>query len=97
MCAALIDTILFHSVMHVLTMCFGICSQNVGWWNCRVGKQIVDVASFLVRVDSQKHIDFALSSPLGGGRPGRVKRRNLKAASKKAAGGDGDEEEEDDD
>jgi small subunit ribosomal protein S9e len=28
----------------------------------RVGKQIVDVASFLVRVDSQKHIDFALSS-----------------------------------
>jgi small subunit ribosomal protein S9e len=63
----------------------------------RVGKQIVDVASFLVRVDSQKHIDFALSSPLGGGRPGRVKRRNLKAASKKAAGGDGDEEEEDDD
>jgi small subunit ribosomal protein S9e len=64
---------------------------------CRVGKQIVDVASFLVRVDSQKHIDFALSSPLGGGRPGRVKRRNLKAASKKASGGDGDEEEEDDD
>jgi small subunit ribosomal protein S9e len=63
----------------------------------RVGKQIVDVASFLVRVDSQKHIDFALSSPLGGGRPGRVKRMNLKAASKKAAGGDGDEEEEDDD
>ncbi|CAK9874254.1 unnamed protein product [Sphagnum jensenii] len=63
----------------------------------RVGKQIVDVASFLVRVDSQKHIDFAISSPLGGGRPGRVKRRNLKAASKKAAGGDGDEEEEDDD
>jgi ribosomal protein uS4 len=62
---------------------------------CRVGKQIVDVPSFLVRVDSQKHIDFALSSPLGGGRPGRVKRKNMKAASKKASGGDGDEEEED--
>ncbi|KAG6550555.1 hypothetical protein Mapa_007924 [Marchantia paleacea] len=60
----------------------------------RVGKQIVDVPSFLVRVDSQKHVDFALSSPLGGGRPGRVKRRNMKAASKKAAGGDGDEEED---
>lgn len=28
----------------------------------------------MVRVDSQKHIDFALSSPFGGGRPGRVKR-----------------------
>lgn len=57
----------------------------------------MDVPSFLVRVDSQKHIDFALSSPLGGGRPGRVKRKNMKAASKKASGGDGDEEEEDDD
>jgi small subunit ribosomal protein S9e len=74
-----------------------VCSLNVVCQHFRVGKQIVDVASFLVRVDSQKHIDFALSSPLGGGRPGRVKRRNLKAASKKAAGGDGDEEEEDDD
>jgi ribosomal protein S4 len=41
---------------------------------CRVGKQVVNVPSFLVRVDSQKHIDFALSSPLSGGRPGRVKR-----------------------
>lgn len=42
-----------------------------------VGKQVVDVPSFLVRVDSQKHIDFALTSPFGGGRPGRVKRKNL--------------------
>lgn len=43
-----------------------------------MGKQIVNVPSFMVRVDSQKHIDFALNSPFGGGRPGRVKRRNLK-------------------
>lgn len=43
---------------------------------CRVGKQIVNVPSFIVRVDSQKHIDFALNSPFGGGRPGRVKRKN---------------------
>lgn len=50
----------------------------------RVGKQIVNVPSFLVRLDSQKHIDFALTSPLGGGRPGRVKRRN----QARAAGGD---------
>jgi len=56
----------------------------------RVGKQIVNVPSFLVRTDSQKHIDFALNSPLGGGRPGRVKRKRMAAA----AGGDGDEEEE---
>merc|ERR1719352_210635 len=34
-----------------------------------------------IRVESEKHIDFALTSPLGGGRPGRVKRR------KQAAGG----------
>ena len=44
-----------------------------------VGKQIVNVPSFMVRVDSQKHIDFALNSPFGGGRAGRVKRRNVKA------------------
>lgn len=56
---------------------------------------MVNVASFMVRVDSQKHIDFSLTSPFGGGRPGRVKRRNQKAAAKKAAGGAGDEEEED--
>lgn len=60
----------------------------------RVGRQVVNIASFMVRVDSQKHIDFSLTSPFGGGRPGRVKRRNQKAATKKTAGGDGDEEEE---
>lgn len=31
----------------------------------RVGKQIVDIPSFIVRLDSQKHIDFALTSPYG--------------------------------
>ena len=55
----------------------------------RVGKQIVNVPSFLVQVDSQKHIDFALNSPFGGGRPGRVKRRNMQRN-----GGGEDEEEE---
>ena len=53
----------------------------------RVGKQIVNVPSFLVRVETQKHIDFALNSPLGGGRPGRVKRRRM--AQKAAAAGGG--------
>lgn len=56
---------------------------------------MVNVPSFMVRMDSQKHIEFSLTSPFGGGRPGRVKRKNQKAAAKKAAGGDGDEEEED--
>ncbi len=59
----------------------------------RVGKQIVNVPSFIVRLDSQKHIDFALTSPFGGGRPGRVRRKKAKAAEKKDDEG-GDEEEE---
>jgi len=58
-----------------------------------VGKQIVDVPSFVVRLDSQKHIDFALTSPYGGGRPGRVKRKRAAAAAKKEEGGDEEEEE----
>merc|ERR1712225_180605 len=41
----------------------------------RVGKQIVNVPSFMVRTESQGHTDFALSSPFGGGRPGRVRRK----------------------
>merc|ERR1711939_108370 len=49
----------------------------------RVGRQIVNVPSFVVRLDSQKHIDFALTSPYGGGRPGRVRRKKAKAAEKK--------------
>ncbi|KAK2571784.1 40S ribosomal protein S9 [Acropora cervicornis] len=59
----------------------------------RVRKQLVNVPSFIVRLDSQKHIDFALNSPYGGGRPGRVKRKNLK---KKQGGGSGGEEEDED-
>ena len=59
-----------------------------------MGKQIVNVPSFIVRLDSQKHIDFALTSPFGGGRPGRVKRKKAKAAEKKDEGDGGEEEEE---
>jgi small subunit ribosomal protein S9e len=58
----------------------------------RVGKQVVNVPSFVVRLDSQKHIDFALTSPYGGGRPGRVKRKRAAAAAKKEEGGDEEEE-----
>lgn len=58
----------------------------------RVGKQIVNVPSFVVRLDSQKHIDFALTSPYGGGRPGRVKRKRAAAAAKKDEEGDDDDE-----
>ncbi|KAG2181603.1 hypothetical protein INT44_008418 [Umbelopsis vinacea] len=55
----------------------------------RVGKQIVNIPSFIVRLDSQKHIDFALTSPYGGGRAGRVKRKRAKSS-----GGNGEEEED---
>eukprot|EP00656_Telonema_subtile_P013776 TRINITY_DN16_c0_g1_i10.p1 TRINITY_DN16_c0_g1~~TRINITY_DN16_c0_g1_i10.p1 ORF type:complete len:114 (-),score=24.66 TRINITY_DN16_c0_g1_i10:217-558(-) len=55
----------------------------------RVGRQIVDIPSFMVRVESQPHIEFALSSPFGGGRGGRVKRKSLAAK-----GGAGDEDDE---
>merc|ERR1719432_196915 len=57
----------------------------------RVRKQLVNVPSFIVRLDSQKHIDFSTNSPYGGGRPGRVKRKNLKKG-----GGGGNGEDEDD-
>ncbi len=50
----------------------------------------MDVPSFIVRVDSQKHIDFALTSPFGGGRAGRVKRKRAKAKEQK----EGEEAEE---
>lgn len=63
----------------------------------RVGKQIVNVPSFIVRVDSQKHIDFALNSPFGGGRPGRVKRKNANKTKSGGGGGGGDDEEEEED
>jgi small subunit ribosomal protein S9e len=53
----------------------------------------VNVPSFVVRLDSQKHIDFSLTSPYGGGRPGRVKRKRAAAAAKKEEGGDEEEEE----
>merc|ERR1712115_606834 len=56
----------------------------------RVGKQVVNVPSYIVRLDSQKHIDFSLKSPLGGGRPGRVKRKN----AKKPKGGDAGSDDE---
>ena len=62
----------------------------------RVGKQMVDVPSFMVRLDSQKLIEFATTSPYGGGRPGRVARRTARNAASKAAGGsnNNDEDEE---
>ncbi|XP_038179803.1 LOW QUALITY PROTEIN: 40S ribosomal protein S9-like [Arvicola amphibius] len=59
----------------------------------RVRKQLVNIPSFIVCLDSQKHIDFSFQSPYGGGRPGRVKRKNAKKGQ--GGAGTGDDEEED--
>lgn len=61
----------------------------------RVRKQLVNVPSFVVRLDAQKHINFALNSPFGGGRPGRVRRKKeKKAAAGGGAAAEGGEDEE---
>jgi len=57
----------------------------------RVGKRMVNVPSFMVRVESEKVIEFALTSPFGAGRPGRRKRKTLKEG-----GGGGAKEDKDD-
>merc|ERR1712083_553075 len=54
----------------------------------RVGKQIVNIPSFMVRTDSQGHTDFGLTSPFGGGRPGRVRRKTMAAGGGDDAGSD---------
>lgn len=41
----------------------------------KVGQQMVNVPSFLVRSDSEKHINYTDDSPYGQGRPGRVARK----------------------
>lgn len=51
----------------------------------RVGGQVVNSPNFIVRLDSEKHIDLARGSSLAGGKPGRTKRRRNKAAEGGAA------------
>jgi len=61
----------------------------------RVGKRLVNVPSFMVRLESEKHIEFALTSPLGGGRHGRVKRKKLREGKKDGGDDEAAAEEED--
>mmetsp|Transcript_20604 Transcript_20604/g.21268 ORF Transcript_20604/g.21268 Transcript_20604/m.21268 type:complete len:197 (+) Transcript_20604:56-646(+) len=58
----------------------------------RVGKQVVNVPSYLVRIDSEKHIDLAVNSPYGQGRPGRVARKRAAQRAAAAGGSGGDDE-----
>lgn len=58
----------------------------------RVGKRMVNIPSFMVRVESEKVIEFALTSPFGAGRQGRRKRKTLK----NGGGDDGDKNDDED-
>ncbi|XP_041334170.1 40S ribosomal protein S9, partial [Pyrgilauda ruficollis] len=73
---------------------FGVLTRGFFWGfgGGRVRKQVVNIPSFIVRLDSQKHIDFSLRSPYGGGRPGRVKRKNAKKGQGGAGGAEDEEE-----
>lgn len=46
----------------------------------RVGKQIVNAPSFLLRTESEGHVDFSARSSIAGARLGRVKRKKAKSA-----------------
>ena len=48
-----------------------------------VGKQLVNIPSYLVRVASEPHVQHSLPSCIKTGRPGRVAKRKLKAGGKK--------------
>jgi small subunit ribosomal protein S9e len=52
---------------------------------------VVNIPSFTVQLDSQKHIDFSLKSPFGAGCLGRVKRKNLRKATRRGGVADKDE------
>ncbi|KAF3420788.1 hypothetical protein E2986_04398 [Frieseomelitta varia] len=88
-CAMLCTNVFFQAGhLSVRKLALNVCLVLV---DTTVRKQVVNIPSFIVRLDSQKHIDFSLKSPFGGGRPGRVKRKNLRKGSAGAA----PEEEED--
>ena len=55
----------------------------------RVGKQLVNSPSFIVRTDSEGHIDFAANSPFNPntGRKGRVARKKAKSGVRVCLGG----------
>ena len=48
-----------------------------------VGKQLVNIPSFLVRVNSEPHVQHSVTSCIKTGRPGRVAKRKLKQGKTK--------------
>ncbi|XP_040197468.1 40S ribosomal protein S9-like [Rana temporaria] len=55
----------------------------------RVRKQVVNIPSFIVRLDSQKHIDFSLHSPYGGRHTQLLGRAQAPGSSKLELGNTG--------
>ncbi|XP_016849250.1 small ribosomal subunit protein uS4-like [Anolis carolinensis] len=72
------------SIQHAQVL---ICHRHI-----HLRKQVMNIPSFIVHLDSQKHIDFSLHSPYGGGRPDHVKRKNVKKGQAGCGGGDDEEE-----
>ena len=56
-----------------------------------VGKQLVNIPSYLVRVSSEQHIQFAHNSTLKTGKPGRTKKKKAKKGADEGAAEDDDE------
>ena len=48
-----------------------------------VGRQLVNIPSYLVRVNSEPHVQHSLTSCIKTGRPGRVAKKKLKNGGKK--------------
>jgi small subunit ribosomal protein S9e len=55
-----------------------------------VGKQLVNIPSYIVRVSSEQHIQLAAASVFKTGKLGRTKKKKSKSAAK-GKGGDDDE------
>jgi small subunit ribosomal protein S9e len=49
---------------------------------------MVNIPSFMVKVNSEMQIDFAKTSPYGGGRVGRTKRKKARLGGGATGGGD---------
>ena len=59
-----------------------------------VRKQMINVPSFIVQLEDQKHIDFAMTSPFAGGPPGKTKKMKMKQAARRMQDGGGDDDDE---
>lgn len=70
--------------LQTLVFKLGLCNsihESRVWIRQRhiaINNRLVNIPSFMVRLDSENKISFFLKSPLGGGMPGRVRRKTLR-------------------